>query len=303
MDRIEGLRAFAAVVAAASFTKAAARLGTTTGLVSKQVKALEDELGVRLLHRTTRTVRPTETGQALYPRALCLVSEFEDLAAAVRETHAQPLGHLRVTAPTELGALCLVGIIGSFLDAYPGISLDLQLTDRHVSLIDEGFDVAIRVGELADSGLVARRLGSVTMVLCAAPAYLAKAGRPRTPAEVATHSCVIDTNLRGGDQWPFLVGGRRVTVTVRGRLRVNSASAVRQRIVAGAGLGLCPSYVVQPDLASGVLVDLLPEHSAVEYGLYALYLENRHLSARVRTFVDWLSVELNRSLGRAVDPA
>ncbi|MEL6978670.1 MAG: LysR family transcriptional regulator [Pseudomonadota bacterium] len=294
MDRLEQMRALAAVVANRSFTAAAARLGLTPQAVSKAVKALEEDLGARLLNRTTRVVQPTETGLAFYERARRLLDDFDELRAAMREEHRAPRGHLRLTAPASFGELHLADLTGRFLEAYPETSIDLHLTDRHVSLIDEGFDLAIRIGALESSGLIARRLAAAPIRLCASPAYLAEAGAPQSPSDIAAHRCVIDANFREGGVWRFEVEGAPVSVRPPARLSVNSALAVRRLVLAGAGLALCPDYVVKQDLESGALVSLLEGAVAYDLDVFAVYLESRHLSGKLRAFIDFAAAELAR---------
>ncbi|MEM6492217.1 MAG: LysR family transcriptional regulator [Pseudomonadota bacterium] len=289
MDKIEQMRAFAAVVANGSFSVAAHRLGATPQLVSKYVKGLEDDMRVRLLNRTTRSVQPTDTGRAFYARATRVIEDFDDLLASARDEHAAPRGALKITAPTTFGELFLTPVIADFLDAYPETSVDLHLTDRFVGLIDEGFDLAIRIGALDSSGLIARRLTETPIRLCASPGYLAAHGAPAHPRELASHRCLIDTNFRNPNQWRFTIDGAPVAVRVTARFRVNSATAVRRLLLADAGLALCPSYVVRDDLRSGALVSVLHGAVADTLGVYAVYLESRHLSGKIRAFVDFIA--------------
>lgn len=292
MDKIERIRAFSAVIENGSFTAAAQRASLKPQLISKYVKALEDELQVRLLNRTTRSVRPTETGRAFYEKARQLLDDFDELYGSVRTEHSAPRGHLRITAPISFGELFIVPVVAEFLRAYPETSVDLHLSDRHVGMVDEGFDVAIRIGALESSGLIAKRLADEPIRLCASPAYLESAGVPKDLDALASHDCVIDANFREPDIWRFVVEGRKTSVRVRGRFRVNSAIAVRQLVLSGAGLALCPSYVVKDDLARGALVSLMEGAIAHHYGIYAVYAESRHLSGKIRAFVDFTSASL-----------
>lgn len=288
MDTLDQMRAFTAVVAAGSFTKAAERLETTPQLVSKYVKGLEDRLGTRLLNRTTRSMTLTEIGQAYHQRCLRLLDDFDELTAAVRQEQAVPQGLLRVSAPLTFGEQFLAPAIGEFLTGQPRVSVDLQLTDRYVNLVEDGIDVALRIGALQDSTLIARRLARIDFVTCAAPAYLARAGRPTAPADLSEHACIVDTNFRGGAHWPFQVDGRHESVRVSGSVRVNSAPAVRSLALRGLGVAMCPAFVVSDDLRAGRLEPLLQDHVALDLGLYAVYSEARHLSAKIRAFVDFL---------------
>lgn len=294
MDKIEQIRAFAAVVSNGSFTAAAHRLGQTPQLVSKYVKALEEDLRVRLLNRTTRSVQPTETGRAFFERAGRLIDDFDELCASARAEHGAPRGRLRITAPTTFGEIHLTPIIADFLAAYPETSVELGLTDRFVGMVDEGFDVGVRIGALESSGLIGRRLADAPILLCASPGYLARAGAPSAPADLAGHECLIDANFREPEVWRFTVEGAAVSVRVSGRFRVNSAVAIRRLLLADAGLALCPAYVVQDDVAKGDLVSLWEGASALSYGVYAVYPESRHLSGKVRAFLDFAANALKR---------
>lgn len=288
MDTIDGMRTFVTVVNAGSFTAAAERLDLSQALVSKYVGQLEARLGVRLLNRTTRRLSLTEVGRAYHERCMQLLESFDELEAAVQERHSTPRGHLRISAPLTFGELYLTPLISEFLQREPGISVDLQLNDRFVDLLDEGVDVAIRMGKLEDSQLVARRLGRSRLVLCAAENYLARAGTPEHPRDLADHVCILDSNLRSFPHWPFHAAGEDFTVRVSGRFTVNSAQAARKMALAGQGVALCPDYVVGDDLGQGRLRALLGEFQAPAPGIYALYPHSRYLAAKVRAFVDFL---------------
>ncbi len=287
MDRIEQMRAFAAVVAAGGFTAAADKTGSTPQLVSKYVAALEDDLRVRLLNRSTRRVALTEAGRAYHPRCVALLEAFDDLRADAREERTHPRGLLTVAAPVTFGELRLVPAIQEFAQHWPELSVDMRLTDRFVDLIEEGVDLAIRVGQMEDSAMVARKLTDVEVRCVAAPTYLENAGPCETPADLMAHDCIIDSNFREPNLWPFLVDGAEQSVRVSGRFRVNSAAAVRSLALAGAGIALCPSFAVASDLAAGRLKPVIG-NANISLGVHAVYPAARHLSARVRTFVDFL---------------
>ena len=292
MDTIDGMRAFAAVAAAGSFTGGAARLGLSTKLVSKYVGQLEERLGVRLFNRTTRSVGLTDVGQAYLDRCVGLLDELDDIEAAVQDRHTQLKGRIRMTAPTTYGECELTRSLAVFLRREPGVRIELHLTDRHVSLVEEGFDLGLRIATLADSSMVARKLASMRVVLCAAPDYLDRAGRPADPLALADHACIIDTNFRVAPNWPFIVGGERITVKVDGPFHVNTPHAACEMAVAGLGIALCPLYAAGPAIADGRLEVLFAEKEAFDFGVYALYPSNRHLTARVRALVDHLAATL-----------
>ncbi|MGD8843285.1 MAG: LysR family transcriptional regulator [Gammaproteobacteria bacterium] len=295
------MRTYAAVVAAGSFTAAADRLGISKALASKYVGQLEEHLGVRLLNRTTRQLNTTEAGQAYFRRCRQLLDDVDELEAAIRDQQAAPRGRLVVAAPTSFGELYLTRAVAAYLDEQPGVSVELVLADRYVNIVEEGFDLAVRIGALEDSSLIARRLAPARIVTCASPAYLERAGRPEHPSELEAHSCVIDTNFRPPDTWRFQEAGQPFGVKVRGRFQVNSALAVRECLLAGQGIGRCPAWAVAEDLAAGRLVGILEKFETLAYGIYAVYPHHRHLAAKVRSFVDFLarrfeiSPDLNRT--------
>lgn len=289
MDVIDGMRCFAAVVERRSFTGAARALGLRTNLVSKYVRQLEERLEVRLLNRTTRSLSLTEAGQAYFSRCLSLLEEFDELEAAVQDRHASLKGTLRVTAPNSLGVEMLMRAVTGFMMANPGLSIDLRLTDRFINIVDEGYDLAIRVGGLKDSSLIARRLGPVPSHLCASPAYLERHGTPLSPEDLTGHTCLIDSNFSGGTLWPFTVEGEQLQVNVKGRIRVNSVIAVREAALMGAGIALMPGYEVADDIEKGKLVSLLEDHMTGELAMFAVYPHSRHLAAKSRAFTDYLA--------------
>ena len=286
MDTIDGMRVFAAVAADGSFTAAARRLGISTNLASKYVARLEDRLGVRLMNRTTRRLSLTEAGQAYHARCQQLLDDLDELESAVQQGQATPRGTLTITAPQTFGEMYLTDLVAAFLEEQPDLSVNLTLTDRFVDLVDEGFDLAIRIGALEDSSLIARRLAANRIVTCAAPSYLARAGTPARPEDLKNHACIIDTNVRTPTRWPFEVDGARTAITVAGRFSVNSSRAVHDLVLQGAGIGLCPAYSVGPDIAAGRLTAILESFQALDVAVYAVYPHRRHLSGRVRAFID-----------------
>lgn len=288
MDVLTGMKTYVTVVVAGSFTGAAERLGISKALASKYVGQLEEHLGVRLLNRTTRQLSTTEAGQAYYQRCRQVLDDIDELEAAVKDQQAAPKGKLLVAAPTTFGELYLTRAVADYLDEHPDVSVELVLADRYVNIVDEGFDMAVRIGDLEDSSLIARRLAPARIVTCAAPAYLARAGTPEHPNALASHSCVIDTNFRTANNWPFQVSGRRFSVKVNARFLVNNALSVRETLLAGQGIGLCPTYAVGEDIQAGRLKVVLEPYEVFDYGIYAVYPHNRHLATKVRTFVDFM---------------
>ncbi len=289
MDSIATMRAFAAVVAAGSFTGGAARMGISTALASKYVSRLEDRLGARLINRTTRSLNVTEVGRAYHQRCLQLLDDLDELEAAVGDEAGPPKGELRISAPRTFGEMHLTCAVGDFLAENPQITVAITLSERFVDIVDEGYDMAVRIGVLPDSSLFARRIAATPLVTCAAPAYLDAHGRPETPAHLADFDCIIDTNLRRPEQWVFGTGDAARTIQVGGRFRVNSAAAARNAVVAGVGIALVPLFAIADDLRDGRAEVLLAEHAPSALGVYIVYPHNRHLTGKVRAFVDFLA--------------
>ena len=289
MDRLACDRMFAAVMERGSFTAAADRLGTTSGQASKLVSRLEGALGVRLLDRTTRAVSPTEAGQAYYDRLRPLLDEFDSLDAAVRDVTQAPRGRLRLTAPLTFGGLELTPILNDFALRWPEIALEVSFSDRVVNLVDEGFDMAIRVGRPDDSSMIARKLCAVRIIVVAAPHWLAEHGAPQTPREIAAQDCILDTNFRDPERWQFREDDKPVVVPVRGRLRYSNAQACLSAAEAGLGLACVPSFVAGDALRAGRVRQVLREFEPEPYGVHALYPHSRHLAAKVRVLVDFLA--------------
>jgi DNA-binding transcriptional LysR family regulator len=282
------MRAFVTVVDTGSFSDAADRLRTSPQVVSKYVKALEQDVDAQLLYRTTRRISLTEAGQAYLGRCRQILEDFDDLRRTLRKEDTRPRGHLVISGPMTFGEQVLAETVRDFLAAYPEVTIELKLTDRRVNLVDEGVDLAVRIGSLDDANLIVRKLGEVPVICCAAPAYLEREGTPGDPRELEHHNCLLDSNFRDPGKWCFRVEGGDVEVPVKGRLRVNSAEAVKQLAISGAGIALCPGYVMTDALSEGQLVQLFAGQPAYDFGLYAAYLPSRHLAAKVRTFIDFL---------------
>lgn len=287
MDTIAGMRTFIAVAREGSFTAAADRLDMSTALASKYVGQLEQRLGTRLLNRTTRALSLTEAGAAYLEQAQQIVDDLDFLENSLAGSKAQPAGTLIISAPVTFGEMYLAEAVAGFLDQYPKVSVDLRLTDRFVDLVDEGIDVAIRIGELADSSHIARRIASTPVITCASPDYLTQHGEPGSPDELSRHVCLIDRNFRSGTTWPFRFGDEELTVRIAGRIAVNSAAAIRKLLLAGQGIARIPRFVVEEDLQQGMLRPVLAGHETDPLGIYAVYPQNRYLASKVRSFVDF----------------
>lgn len=286
MDKLGCMRAFVTVVEGGGFSEAARRMGVSKALISKQIGQLEESLNVRLLHRTTRKVTPTSSGQAYFEQCRPLLAEFEELDAAMRLSSTSPSGELHVTAPVTFAEMHLMPVVSRYYSRYPDVTVKLDLTDRFVDLVEERIDVAIRIGELSDSSLVARSLGEVSMQLCASVEYLSKHGEPVEPHQLADHACLLDSNYPGGNHWMLGRGDRSVTVEVQPRLIVNSARAGRELVLAGHGIAFLPSFAIVDDINMGRMQALLPDYASEPIGIYALYQHRKHLSAKIRLFIN-----------------
>ena len=290
MDTIDGLRVFARVMEAGSISAAASGLGMSKALASKYLAQLEARLGARLFNRTTRRLSPTEVGRATYIRCRSILDAVDEMAAAVSAEHAAPRGLLRVSAPRAFGEDMLMDAVAGFMDRYPEVQVDIVLEERLVDIVGEGFDLALRIGALQDSSLIARRITPYPYMICAAPDYLDRAGVPQTPADLAKHAgIVIGTTVAPTGQWRFVIDGGTVQVPIPVRARVSTARAAATLVRAGVGIGLCLHSTVAGDLASGRLVRLLQPYDAyAARAVYAVYPQSRHLPAKVRGFVDHL---------------
>ncbi|MBD8893833.1 LysR family transcriptional regulator [Roseibium litorale] len=288
MDAITRMRCFIQVVDSKGFSAAAREMGRSKALVSKYIGELEDELGARLLNRTTRQVSLTEVGEAYYKEAAEILQRIDDLQASVQSSHHAIRGRLRVSAPRSMGDGWLNRAMMEFLVDNPEVVLDLRLEDRFVDVVDEGFDVAIRVTDLEDSSLIARKIAPFRTVVCATPQVIEKYGVPQTPADLQSRPCIIDTNYRFKQNWGFSENGQRITVTVSGPVEVNSASAGRDAALCNLGFLRTPLIFVSEDIRNGTFVPMLEDYEPDNRGIYAVYPHRRHLTGKVRAFVDHL---------------
>ncbi len=288
MDRLDEVRLFVAVAEARSFAAGARRLSVSPAQASKAVARLEDRLKTRLLNRTTRDVSLTDTGRAYLERARGLIDEFEALESSVRDVSG-PKGLLKVTAPMSFGSVELECVILEFARAWPEVSLEVSLSDRLTNLVEEGFDVAVRITRMGDSSLIARKLGEARIVTCAAPEYVAREGRPAEPADLAHRECILDLNVADPTVWSFGRGPDHADVRVHGRLRLSNAEACLAAARYGFGIARAPAFSAAEDLRSGKLVTLLCDYEPEPLPIYAVYPHARHLSAKVRVFVDHLA--------------
>jgi DNA-binding transcriptional LysR family regulator len=288
MDRFQEMQAFAAVVDAGSFVGASDALTMSKAAVSRQIAELETRLGVRLLHRTTRKLSLTEEGEVFYARCRELLGGLAEAEAEVTARSGQALGVLKVSAPVSFGLLHLAGLWAGFMAAHPNVSLEVMLSDRMVDLVEEGFDVAVRIARLPSSSLVSRKLSSTRMVLCATPQYLKEHGTPKHPLELAQHRVLAYTLLATGETWGFDGPEGPVSVKVAPRLHSNSGDTCRAAALGHQGIILQPAFLIADDLRSGRLVELLPQYRSLELGIYALYPTRKHVLPKVRLLIDYL---------------
>lgn len=288
------MTAFAKVVDAGGFTAAARQLNLSRAMVSRLVQQLEDDLGTRLLNRTTRRLSLTEAGRAYHERCVALLNELATLDSSVTELSHEARGTLRVNAPVSFGALHVAPFVAGFLQVHARAAVELTLNDRFVNLVEEGYDVAIRIGQLADSSLVARRLAPVRLCVCASPAYLEAHGSPAEPADLVRHNCLTYRYSAQGDEWRFERGDARQSVRVRGNLDANSGEALLQAGLRGLGVVLQPTFIVADALRRGDMVPVLSEWTPPTLAVYAVYPHRRHLATKVRLFVDFLAEHLGQ---------
>jgi DNA-binding transcriptional LysR family regulator len=292
VDRFAAMASFVRIVESGSLSAAARAQGQSLAAVSRQLAQFEDALGVRLLNRTTRKVAATEPGRAFYAQAKRILGDLEEAEATLARGQAEPSGPLVVAMAAPLGVHVIGPALPGFLERYPKLTLDLRMSARYVSLVDEGIDVALRIGPLADSTLMARKLGEFRRVICASPAYLEAHGRPRSPADLARHRCLVVSDFVDRDEWRLrgpLSSSKpgETKVRVAGPLRANSIEMVIAACIGGAGLAFLDSWQVADALRARSLVVVLPDYASPPVPVHALYPAGRHLSAKVRAFVDF----------------
>ncbi len=289
MDKLEAMNAFVKVVALGSYAEAGRALGLTRSAVSKAVMELEQILGARLLDRTTRRVGPTEAGLAYYERCADIILRIEETEMQISRMHSEPKGILKVNAPMSFGALYLGPAIAEFMKAYSELKIELTLNDRFIDPIEEGVDVTIRIAELADSSLIARKLAPARRLLVAAPAYLARHGEPAEPEDLAAHHCLNYGHSTVLQRWRLTREGHTITVPINATLCSNNGDVLRAAALAGLGIATLPSFLTGPDIAEGRLRTVLEQFTPGELGIYALYAPNRYLAAKTRVLIDFLA--------------
>ena len=286
MDRIAGLRAFTQVIESGGFAAAAREMGLSRSVVNKHVIRLEDELGAQLLQRSTRKVTPTETGLAFYDRCVGILADLDEAFASVTELQEAPTGRLRINAPMSFGTLHLSSVIAEYMARYPDVHVELVLNDRFVDLIEEGFDLTLRVAEpVVSTSLIVQEIVPARRVLCAAPEYLAAAGEPASPNDLRKHRCLHYGYLESASYWRLNGPDGEHSYPIHCAMWSNNGEVLRDMATAGQGIALLPTFIVGQSLQAGTLRTLLVDYSPTDTALSAIYPRHRHLSAKVRSLV------------------
>lgn len=292
-DLLSLFRTFVRTVEAGSLTAVARELRSSQPTVSRQIARLEEHLGCRLLHRTTRALTPTEDGRVLYAQAQRVLEAAAEAEAAVGRRRAGPVGRLRLGCAVVFGRLHLIPRLGRFLERHPAIEVDLVMSDAFAALVEQGIELAVRIGEPAEPGLVARRIGASRRIVVATPGYLARRGVPHHPGELAGHDCVVYEGLAAGAVWSFEGRDGRHEVPIRGRFRVDNSEGVRAAVLAGLGIGYLPAWhLVEGEIGRGLLVPLLEGFTPPPAPISAVYPSHRLLAPKVRAMIDFLAEEL-----------
>lgn len=291
MPQISKIAIFLAVVKHQSFAGAARSMGMTGPALSKQVQSLEDQLGVRLLHRTTRQITLTEEGAIYHDRARKALEDLEEAERQIQDLKSSPTGLLKINVPMSFGTKYLTQPIAAFAKEYPDVQLEIDFDDRRVDVIGEGYDVVVRIGALDDSSLIARKLASCPIFLCASPSYLDQYGVPKTPYALADYPAILFNKHGYNPEWRYVdAKGHKGSVEMKNVMGANTGDMMREACLAGIGAALLPIFSVDSYLKSGQLVRILPEYNTdPQRTIYAIFPQNRHLSTKTRLFVDWLS--------------
>jgi DNA-binding transcriptional LysR family regulator len=295
MDRLQCMKVFARVVEAGSFSRAAERLDMSNAAVTRHLAHLESVLAARLLNRSTRKLSLTAVGTSYYERCVQILADIEEAESGVSEQVEMPRGILRVNAPVSFATRHIAPLLAEYCERYPLVTVDIAISDRIVDIVEEGYDLAIRITQSPAPMLVARRLAPARMVLCAAPSYLKHYGTPRTPKDLEHHACLNYSYLSTGSTWQFTGKRGPVSVRIKGPLVANNGDVLHAALLQGMGITLQPSFIAGEDLKAGRLIPLLPGYQPPLLDIYAVYASRRHLSAKVRTFIDFL-------VGRFGDP-
>jgi DNA-binding transcriptional LysR family regulator len=288
MDTLTSMKVFATVVDLGSFAAASERLDMSRAMVSKHMAHLESHLGTRLLNRTTRRLSLTESGSTYFERCQVLLNDLEEAELAATELTSVPRGTLRLTAPLVFGVMHIGPLIADYLALHPEAKLDFTLDDRHVDLVDEGYDLAIRIGNLAETGLIARKFANDTLVVCGSADYFRRHGVPQVPEDLTKHACLGYSYGASANEWQFNGADGEHRISINGNVRANNGDLLRVAALGGAGIVLLPRFMVGADLRAGRLHVVLTEYDSRKLGIYAVYPSRRYLSAKVRAFIDFL---------------
>ena len=294
MNQLEDMRIFVSTVDAQSFTAAADKLGLSKQFISRRIMTLEERLGARLLIRTTRKLSVTDTGRAYYERALKIIDEVNDAEQLVSSQNTSPRGTLRISAPMSFGTLHLGPAVARFMAQCPDVRIELDLSDRFVDIVGEGYDMAIRIGNLADSSLVARQIAPAQIVTCASPAYLKQRGKPKSPTDLKEHDCLLYGHNRNVE-WVFVDKGKTLHLPVKGRLRANNGELACTAAIEGLGIVLLPTFIVGAALRSKQLVTILDAYAPPPLTIYAVYPQHRQSSLAVKAFTDFLRTTFGKA--------
>ena len=294
VDKLQSIRAFTKVVQHGSFAAAARDMRLSRSAISKYVIDLEQDLSTQLLVRTTRSASPTENGQAYYERCVEILAGLEEADLAVTRLQAEPRGILRVNAPMSFGTLHLGRAIADFMEKYPDLKIQLVLSDQQIDPVQEGFDLTLRIADLPSSSMIARKIAPALRVICASPAYLERRGMPKHPDELRQHDCLAYGHLATGNQWKLTGPDGDHWIHIPWKLCTNNAEVLRDAAVKGHGIALLPTFIAGADLQKGSLRTILVEYKAPDISVYAVYSQTRHLSVKVRVFVDFLVERFGR---------
>lgn len=289
MDRLTSIAIFKRVAESGSFSDTARETGLSQPTISKHIARLEDQLGVRLLNRSTRRTHLTEAGERFYETCTRIVTALDEASSSIGQLQSSPTGTLRINVPVTFGRLLILPRIPDYLAQHPGVTADLIFNDRYIDLVAEGVDLAIRLGNLTDSSLVGRRLGTVRRVAVAARSYLDRYGEPLRPGDLSRHNCIVNTNLSTVADWHFSSSEGEVSVRVTGRFRANNSEAVAHMVRIGAGIAVVPEYTLGREIADGTVRVVLRDYAASSFEIHALYPATRHVLPKVRSFLDFLS--------------
>lgn len=289
MDRFENMRVFIKVAETGSISDAAAQIGVVKSALSRRLKELEEHLGVELFHRTTRKMSLTETGSVFYQHATRILDDVAEAESDVTQAHTALKGRLKIALPSTFGIMHMGPAINEFAKTHPDIEFDLDFNDREVDLVHEGFDLAIRIAKLPDSSLIARKLAPIEFVTCASPAYLEQFGIPQSPKDLVNHQCLTYSLLSNDEQWNFkYVDGQNLKIKLKPYLKATTGEYLKDAAVNGLGIVLLPEFIVYQKIKEGSLLSILKDYVTPPINAYAIYPQTRHLSQRVRMFVDFL---------------